>query len=279
MSELALQAEHLKLARLLGCTEQRVAALKGLDVQGLRQLREACTSVLFDGDRASLQKVVASSRLLPGAIKALVAEKALGPVLASRVAGLLPPEDAADIAKRVPLAFNVQVTLQIDPRSAVPLLRLIPLSLVVAVTREVVKQREYIAMARFVDALSDEQIRACMEVLDDEAMLRIGFFVESPQRLQEVVGLMSTERLQKVMAVAALPQLDLGGAVLMLLSGVSEPLRMRMTEAAMLHTDAQVGEALIAAARQHGMLDVFAPLAKKMNSAAGARMHTLLNRP
>lgn len=276
MSELALQAEHLKLARLLGCTEQRVAALKGLNVQGFRQLREACTSVLFDGDRSSLQKVVASSRLLPGALKALVAEKALGPVLASRVAGLLPPEDAADIAKRVPLAFNVQVTLQIDPRSAVPLLRLIPVSLVVAVTREVVKQREYIAMARFVDALSDEQIRACMEVLDDEAMLRIGFFVESPQRLEEVVGLMSAERLQKVMAVAARPQLDLGGAVLMLLSGVSEPLRMRMTEAAMLHKDAQVGESLIVAARQHGMLELFAPLVQKMSTAAGARMRSLL---
>ena len=276
MSELALQAEHLKLARLLGCTEQRVAALKGLDVQGFRKLRDACTSVLFDGDRASLQKVVASSRLLPGALKALVAEKALGPVLASRVAGLLPPEDAADIAKRVPLAFNVQVTLQIDPRSAVPLLRLIPVSLVVAVTREVVKQREYIAMARFVDALSDEQIRACMEVLDDEAMLRIGFFVESPKRLEEVVGLMSGERLQKVMAVAARPELDLSGAALMLLSGVSEPLRMRMTEAAMLHQDAQVGESLIAAARQHRMIELFAPLAQKMTESAAVRMRALL---
>lgn len=264
MIDLALQAEHQKLARLLGCAESRIAALEGLDVDGFRRLRAACTSRLFDGDRAGLQRIVAVSRLLPGALKALVAEKALGPVLASRVAGLLPPGDAADIAQRVPLGFNVEVTLLIDPRSAVPLLRLIPTSLVVAVTREVVKRREYIAMARFVDTLSNEQIRACMEVLDDEALLRIGFYVESAQRLEEVVGLMSDARLRKVMAVSARAELDLGGAVLMLLAGVGETLRRRLAEAAMSHPDPAVGEHLVATARLHGRLEMLRPLAAGM---------------
>ena len=276
MTDLALQAEHQKLARLLGCAESRVAALEGLDVEGFRHLRAACTSRLFDGDRAGLQRIVAVSRLLPGALKALVAEKALGPVLASRVAGLLPPEDAADIAQRVPLKFNAEVTLLIDPRSAVPLLRLIPIPLVVAVTREVVKRREYIAMARFVDTLSNEQIRACMEVLDDEALLRIGFFVESAQRLEEVVGLMSDARLQKVMAVGARPELDLGGAVLMLLAGVGETLRRRLAEAAMSHADAAVGEHLVASARLHGRLEMLRPLAAAMAPTARDRLLQLL---
>lgn len=276
MIDLALQAEHQKLARLLGCEEARVAALSGLGVTAMRQLRAACTARMFDGDRASLQRIVAVSGLLPGALKALVAEKALGAVLASRVAGLLPPEQAADIAKRVALAFNVEVTLLIDPRSAVALLQLIPIPLVVAVTREVAKRREFIAMARFIDALTDEQIRATMGVLDDESMLRIGFYAESPQRLEEVVGLMSAERLQKVMAAAARPELDLGGAVLMLLAGVSVKLRTRLAEAAMTHASAQVGESLVAAARQHQMLDLLQPLAAGMNAAAGARLKGLL---
>lgn len=277
MIDLALQAEHQKLARLLGCTESRIAALSGLDVAALRALRAACTARLFDGDRASLQRIVAVSSLLPGALKALVAEKALGPVLASRVAGLLPPEQAADIAKRVSLAFNVEVTLLIDPRSAVALLRLIPIPLVVAVTREAARRREYIAMARFIDALSNEQIRACMEVLDDETMLRIGFYVESPQRLEEVVGLMSAERLQKVMAVAAKPELDLGGAVLVLLRGVSEQLRTRLAEAALSHADDSVAISLVAAAREHEMTDLLRALAKGMPSAAATRLTGLLS--
>lgn len=276
MSDLALQAEHLKLARLLGCDEAKVAMLSGLNVPALRQLRAACTSMLFDGDRSGLQRVAAAAKLMPAALNAILAEKAMGPVLASRVAGMLPPKDAVEIAKRVPLKFNAEVTLLIDPRSAQPMLRLMPLDIVVAVTREVCRRREYIAMARFVDALSDEQIKATMDVLDDEAMLRIGFFVESPQRLEEVVGLMSAARLQKVMAVAAQADLNLGGAVLMLLSGVSEKLRTRLVEAAMAHAEPQVGESLVAAAREHGMIEMLRPLAGGMNAGTGERLARLL---
>lgn len=276
-NELALQAEHLKLARLLGCEEAQVAALTGLDVPAFRALRAACTSMLFDGDRAGLQRVAAAAKLMPAALNALLAEKAMGPVLASRVAGLLPPQDAVEIAKRVPLRFNTEVTLLIDPRSAQPMLRRMPLEIVVAVTREVCKRREYIAMARFVDALSDEQIKATMNVLDDESMLRIGFFVESPQRLEEVVGLMTAERLQKVMAVAAQPELGLGAAVLMLLSGVSPMLRARLAEAALSHPESKVGESLVAAAREHGMLAMLEKLRPQLQEAAARRLLGLLS--
>ncbi len=277
MNQLALQAEHLKLARLLGCDEATIANMEGLDVEALRQLRNACTSMLFDGDRERLQKVVASSRLLPKALKAIVAEKALGPTLGSRVAGLLPPDEAADIAKRVSLAFNTEVTLQIDPRSAVDLLRRIPVSLVVAVTREVLKRREYIAMARFVDALSDEQIKASMAVLDDEAMLRIGFFVESPDRLEEVVGLMSDERLQKVVSVSAQKELNLGGAVMALLLGVSENLRARLVEAALSHPDEQVGAHLLEAGAEHDLLPMLSALRSKLSKPSASRLDALLS--
>lgn len=276
MSTLALQAEHQKLARLLGCDEASVAALEGLDVPALRQLRAACTSMLFDGHRAGLQRIVAAARLMPAALNALIAEKAMGPVLGSRVAGLLPPDLGVEIAKRVPLAFNVEATLLLDPRRAVPMLRQMPVDLVVAVTREVVKRREYIAMARFVDALTNEQIRASMQVLDDEAVLRIGFFVESPERLEEVVGLMNDARLQKVMGVAAQPELDLGGAVLAMMSGVSVKLRRRLAEAALSHADARVGESLIHAARQHDLLDLLVPLGAGMATQAAERLQALL---
>lgn len=275
MSELALQAEHQKLARLLGCPQATVAALTGLDVAGLRRLRAACTSALFDRDRVRLQRVASAARLLPVALTALIAEKAMGPVLGARVAGLLPAQDAVEIARRVPLAFNVEVTLQLDPRSAAPMLRLMPLDLVVAVTREVVKRREYIVMARFVDALTDAQIRACMGVLDDESMLRIAFYVESLERLEEVVALMDPARLQKVMAVGARPELDLGGAVMALVSGVSPGLRLRLVQAALQHPDEQVSRQLLAAARVHGLLDRLLSLRETLPVDARERLDRL----
>ena len=279
MTDLALQAEHQKLARLLGCPESTLEGLTPLDVQGFRQLRAACTSMFYDGDRASFQKVVASSRLLPMALKALVAEKALGPVIASRVAGLMPPDDAANMAQRVSLDFNVEVTLLIDPRSAKPLLQRIPLSLVQAVTRVICKRREYIAMARFVDALTDEQIRATMDVIDDESMLRVGFYVESMERLEEVVALMPDERLSNVVAVAAKPELGLEKAVLVMLQGVSDRLRARMVGVALGHKDADIGVTLVAAAREHGMLSMFDPLGGLMNPGAAVRLRELLGTP
>jgi len=275
LSSLTLQAEHLKLARLLGCPESVIAGLAGLDVAALRQLRGACTSMLFDGDRATLQRVAGAARILPGALNALLAEKAMGPVLASRVAGLLPAKDGVEIARRTALSFNVEVTLLLDPRSAAPMLRLMPMDLVVAVTRELVKRREFIVMARFVDTLTDEQIRACMAVIDDESMLRIGFFVESPQRLEEVVGLMNDARLQKVVAVAGRPELALGGAVMVLLSGVEPPLRARLVQAAMTHADESVGEQLVIAAREHGLLALLTNLVASLPAAASQRLARL----
>jgi hypothetical protein len=275
VSSLTLQAEHLKLARLLGCPESVIAGLSGLDVATLRQLRGACTSMLFDGDRATLQRVAGAARILPGALNALLAEKAMGPVLASRVAGLLPPKDGVEIARRTALNFNVEVTLLLDPRSAAPMLRLMPMDLVVAVTRELVKRREFIVMARFVDTLTDEQIRGCMAVIDDESMLRIGFFVESPKRLEEVVGLMNDERLQKVVAIAARPDLALGGAVMVLLSGVEPPLRARIVQAAMTHVDESVGEQLVVAAREHGLLTLLTDLAASLPPVASQRLAKL----
>ena len=275
MTDLALKAEHLKLARLLGCPQQAVAGLDGLDVAALRRLRGACTSMLFDGDRGSLQRIVSVARMMPAALNALIAEKAMGPVLGSRVAGMLPPKDAVEIARRVPLDFNVEVTLLLDPRSAAPMLRVMPLDLVVAVTKEMVKRREYIVMARFVDALTDEQIRACMAAMDDEAMLQSGFFVESPQRLEEVVELMSDERMRAVVGQAARPDRDLGGPVMALMSGVGPRLQRRMIEAALLHPDAHVGEHLVATAREHDLLPLLQARASDLSEPAARRLAAL----
>lgn len=273
MSDLARKAEHLKLARLLGCPETTVSGLEGLDVAALRKLRGACTAMLFDGDRGSLQRAVAVARLMPAGINALIAEKAMGPVIGSRVAGMLPPKDAVEIARRVPLDFNVEVTLHLDPRSAAPMLRVMPLELTVAVTKEMAKRREYIVMARFVDALTDEQIRACMDAMDDEAMLQSGFFVESPQRLEEVVELMSDEHLRDVVGQAARPDRDLGGPVMALMSSVGPRLQRRMIEAALLHPDAHVGEHLVATAREHDLMPMLR--SAELSEPAARRLATL----
>jgi hypothetical protein len=271
MTALAVQAELQKLARALGCAEADLVGVAALDVPQLRQLRRAVVASLFEGDRAMLHKVVATSRMLPASISALIAEKALGPVLCARVAGLMPPEHAAELARRVSVAFNTQVTLLIDPRSVGPMLKLLPLELIVAVAKQCCARKEFIAMGSFVDVLSNSAIRAVMDVLDDEALLRIGFYVESADRLEEVVGLMSAQRLQNIVAVSASEQLNLSAEIMMLISGVGDGLRIRLAEAAAAGAP-HVLDRMLEAAREHGMLDTLQQLSPRMNAVTRKRI-------
>lgn len=260
MSALAIQAELQKLARALGCKEKDLEGLAVLDVARLRQVRQATVGALFDGDRAMLHRVAGSTKLLPAAIAALIAEKALGATLCARVAGLLQPKDAVEIARRTPISFNTETTLQLDPRSAGPMLKLMPVDIVVGVSRQLSARREYIAMADFVELITDEAIRAVMAVLDDESLLRVGFYVESPKRLEELVEMMSPQRLQNTVALAASEKLNLGAEMMAMLSGVSERLRLRLIETAAAHSDPRVLERMVEAAREHGMLEALQPL-------------------
>lgn len=267
MIALPIQAELQKFARTLGCPEKELTGLAILELTRLRRLRQAASAALFEGDRAMLHRVAASTRLLPRGVAALIAEKALGATLCARVAGLLQPQDAVEIARRTPISFNTEVTLQLDPRSAGPMLKLMPVDLVVGVSKQLSARREFIAMADFVELLTDEAIRAVMAVLDDETLLRIGFYVESSQRLEELVDMMSAQRLSKTVALSTSEKLNLGAEIMAMLGGVSERLRLRLIEAAVAHPDASVLARLLEIAREHGMLEVLQPLIERVSKS------------
>ena len=89
MSRLASQAEVLKLARLLGTEPDTLGFLESQDATAIRALRERMTGVLYDDGKHLLQKVAAATKLTPTGISAVIAEKALGPLLCARVASLL----------------------------------------------------------------------------------------------------------------------------------------------------------------------------------------------
>jgi hypothetical protein len=62
-----------------------------------------------------------------------------------------------------------------------------------------------------------------------------------------------------------------------MLNGVSDRLRARMVGAALGHQDPGIGEALVAAAREHGMLAMFEPLGGLMKAGASVRLRELLS--
>ncbi len=205
MNALATQAEVLKLARLLGVDEKQLAFLSGHEPLAIRALREQMTAALYDDGKALLQKVAAATKLTPTAISAVIAEKALGPLLCARVASLVGADKAIDISKRLSPAFLAEVCLHLDPRRTADIIRGTPVEQVVAVSKILQAQREFVTMARFVDALSPAAIKAVIAATpDEEPLLRTAVFAENPALHNELVSYLPAARLKSLITKATI---------------------------------------------------------------------------
>jgi hypothetical protein len=223
---LVTRAEIAKLARLLDVAPARLAYLERVDAREVAALREQVTDLLFDDNDAILQRVAAASRLLPPQISVKIGEKAFGPLICARVAGVLQPSAAVDFARRLPTAFLADVAVELDPRRIAEVIPRVPTEQVVAVTRELVARREDVAMGRFVGFLSDEALTAALDVIDDAGLLRIAFVMEGKERLDAIVGQLPDERLGGLVGVAA--EHDLDEELRDLLDHVETPTRARI---------------------------------------------------
>ncbi len=200
----ASRAEVFKLARLLGADAQAFVFLESQEATAIRALREQMTARLFDDGRPLLQKLATATRLTPTSISAVIAEKALGPLLCARVASLLGVEKAIDISKRLSAAFLAEVCLHLDPRRSADIIRGTPIAQVVEVAALLQADGEFVTMARFVDALSTEAIKAVIAATPDEAtLLRTAVFAENPALHEELVKLLPQARLQRLVVAAA----------------------------------------------------------------------------
>ena len=97
--------EIAKLARLLGEDPARFTYLDRVAPADIRAVRERATEVLFGDNRAAYERIAAASRLVPNAITAAVAQRTFGPMMCARVASVLEPDRALDLAGRLDVAF------------------------------------------------------------------------------------------------------------------------------------------------------------------------------
>lgn len=215
---LTSQAEILKLARLLGAKPEDFAFLETADALAIRALREQMTAKLYDDGRALLQKVAAATKLTPTSISAVIAEKALGPLLCARVASLVGAEKAIEIAKRLAPAFLAEVCLHLDPRRTADIIRGTPVKQIVEVSKILQAKKEFVTMARFLDALTPEAIKAVIAATaDEEPLLRTAVFAETPELHNELVSYLPRPRLRSLIAKAA-ADAELWSAALSLMS-------------------------------------------------------------
>ncbi len=192
-----------KLARLLGRDPESLAYLERLDPEDLRQLREKATEMLFSAHAGPLGRLAAASKLLPVGVIASIAERALGPVLTARIAGMLEPERAADVAAKLSLPFLADVASELDPRRAGPVIGLIPADQIAEITRELVRRHEYVTIGGFVGHLSPEARLAALVELDHPARAQVVFVVEDEAGLQQLFADVPPEERRELVDAAA----------------------------------------------------------------------------
>lgn len=200
--EAEAHAEVLKLARILGREPDQLAYLERLPAPDLRELRERVTEALWSDNKHMLGRIAAASKLLPAAVSAAISERAFGAFVSARLAGLLEPHRAVDVAAKLSPAFLADVALELDPRRASEVITRIPADQIQQVTRELVLRDEYVTMGRFVGHLSQDAVTAALEVTDDRSLLRVAFVLDDKDRLDDLVGQLPQHRLAGIVQIA-----------------------------------------------------------------------------
>jgi hypothetical protein len=270
MTDLLTRAELVKLSRVLGTNEAALGFLAQREHLELRQLADRVSAALFDEHRRALQRLADASRLLPASLVAKMSELVFGPVLSARVAGLMPPERAVEVAGKLRTRFLADVTIQLDPRSASEVLARIPAKTIVEVAQLLLQRGEYVTMGRFVDGLPDAAIRAVVEnVRDDAALVRIASYVERRERLIELIEMIPPDRLQRSIATVADGPEDLQVSGLVMMSRLSDRQQGRVGDIAIALGPEAVRK-LVAAAGRLGASDVLRNVLRHL-SAEGKR--------
>jgi hypothetical protein len=264
--------EILKLARLVGSRPEDLAYLEPLAPQDIRDLREQVTGALFDADRHMLGRVAAASKLLPSKLTAAIGESVFGPLLCARLTGLLEPHRAVDIAARLPASFLADVAEHLDPRRASRVLGELPPAQVADTAQELVRREQYITMGSVVGHLSKAATRAALAVVDDEALLRTAYVVDSKGSLGSLVALLPEERLEDIIATAS--EAGLWTEALDVMGHVSEGQRGGLAEIAAAQDD-EVLDGLVRAAQHDDLWGVLLPVTRAMSPASRERFAQL----
>lgn len=264
--------EILKLARLVRTDPGELGYLAQVAPHDIRDLREQITVAMFDADSQLLQRVAAATKVVPSKLAAVMGERAFGPLLCARITGLLEPSRAVDIASRLPTDFLADLAIELDPRRASRVIAEIPPPQMAEITRELAEREEYIAMGGFVGHLPEAALRAALDAIDDETLLRTAYVIEAKGNLGALVALLPPERLETIIRTAA--DRDLWLEALDVLGHVSERQRGRLGDLAAAQDDV-VLDSMVGTAHRDGLWADVLPVTRAMSPDSRARFAAL----
>lgn len=199
MSQLASQAEVIKLGRLFDVDPSEVEFLVGIQPEALRLLRESITQYLYEEDQQMFRALAPIVGKVPVKLAVNIAAR-VHPMLLGGIAAMLKPARMVTLATAFPRTLLADVGVYVDPRRVREVLRLLPKNVIVEVALELEARGDFATISRFIDYVSDDTLRAVEEALPDEtALLKVAFMMESKNRVDHIFRMLPRERIERLL--------------------------------------------------------------------------------
>lgn len=278
MAELRSLAELGHLRRELDVDEPGLGFLAEHASDDVRRLRFAIAESLAARHRSTFVGMAKASKLLPKAILPTVAEKAVGPLVCSKIAAEIEPGYARRIVGAFAVPFLADLCGTLDTVSAAPVIGAIPAKKAVPVGVELRDRGDYETLGRFIDVVDFSVIPPMLEKVDDDDLLRIAIVAESRERLTEVFATLDDSRIRSLVeaAVAA----DLLDEALVMVSELDAVQVTRVVEVVVESGDLLLTD-LVAAIADLGAWDRLLPVIAGLDPDAVAAVASapVLRRP
>lgn len=203
MTSLASRAEVVKLARELHLAPEDLGFLLDSDPVALRRLRQGMYRALDAPYRPMFERLARVSGLIPNSLAVAIATRFFGPMLCGMVASSLSPDRAVALIGHVPVEFLADLAPYVDPDAAAPIVERFDTDVLVPVLRELLRRKDYVTLARFIVAASDEQLLAVVPYVDSgEDLLMVAFNAELDRvadRFEVVLADLAEDRIRDLL--------------------------------------------------------------------------------
>ncbi|WP_067836939.1 hypothetical protein [Nocardia lijiangensis] len=207
MTDLLTRGQLEMLAQTLNADPADLAGLTRLGAQNLRELRERISDRLFDAHAATFARVSKLAPLVPNALAAKVVLEAVPAEVGGRAGGAIGldhPDRAAGLLAKLTPEYMADAAPFLDPRAIPVLAPRVPAEVLVPASNELLRRRDYVTSARFVEHATDELVRGFERgIADDEGLLRTAALTPSADRLNDVVRVLPPERRVAIILAAS----------------------------------------------------------------------------